>query len=1169
KEGQKATGGKRVVQQEANVDVIKTEDVLKQLQRDQTMLEEEMMRALMIRDGEIPLDAEPLTFKTQIEQPSGAKPVQQGMFAPGEAPVVFPQKGKPGGTAETLSTPQFTSEADRLRWEREQRIAAGQQEMGTLEPAPQPAESVPNEGRFYHGTGSDFDAVSPDKFDPNGLYGPGYYLTDNADVAGSYAEKGQTVAQQQALQAKADAIRAKGHPNAEYLAKTVESQIQPASPNVRAVGVPEGLRLLDVEGKLQDEQLSALADAISQYTGKPERSGITGYADLQDFANKLRSAGGIRANAFYDNLSALAGRNQAAEILRSAGYDGIRYPGGKIMPIRDAAGNSVEHTAVVIFPESAYKVKNAVSGRPEGRGALPVRPGDPGGPNAPIYPGAAPWDSPNAVQVPDAAIAESVSGARLPGETEAAYRQAIEDARLAREEAEQGATIPPEKLPVDAGAADILTANDIDQLWLASEQQGVQAPVGLKPGMSAPDWVMDRRRRARAAINTPRATGGAGGPGQGVGVSQLPGGSAAYLKHLQRQQQVAGSVDKGGVTKRAQGFLSDVKRKLVDSTAPIEDILVSAQKEGKYIITPAAHITPQIDRAIRARELAGQFLKDNGLVDVIKQAPDINALDQYLIAKHAPEVAAEGFETGRNVVADARLVQDLAPIYEPFAQRVTQYGQSLLDYVVETGLIGTKSAAALKAKYPRYVPLNRIFNELERGIVPEGVGKGVASLARQTIVQKLKGSKRAIRNPTESLLTKTLDAFSQGERNLAGQMLASYKDLPGNPFQLRELAKGESAVHTVSYLDDGVKRTFETTPEVAQAAKFLDKRQLELIGQIFALPVRLARVGITGLNIPFITTNVAKDQITGIINSNRALQTSLANPPVFLKSLWAAIGHGAAYDDWIRSAGGGTSFDISRSAPNVTIAQIRAGKSVGSQIAYTVTHPAQLLRTVEDIVKRGEEFTRLMQFYGTEGALLKEGRTMRDANILAGNASRKNTVDFLRSGDWGKVINSALLYVNAGVQGSRTLMRNLSTRPVQTTAKIVLTVFTPLAAVTAWNLSDPERKAAYDDIRDYEKENNLVIIPPNPTRDANGKWNVIKIPFSQEIAQLTIPVRKGIEALQGYDAPDFGDFASAILGAATSLNTQSPNALVGQFTPQAVKPPLESILNKNLFTGSN
>ncbi len=684
--------------------------------------------------------------------------------------------------------------------------------------------------------------------------------------------------------------------------------------------------------------------------------------------------------------------------------------------------------------------------------------------------------------------------------------------------------------------------------------------------------TLDNKQLANLFDATLKSVGKKGKFGLGLGTENVHEGFSPTQQYINEQvaaQKASAKGESSGLLENIKSKLMDAKTNLYNSTAPIEDVLAQAQKKGKYQVLTSNNIQDQIDRAIRSPELSTQFMKDNGLIDAIQQAPDEKALNQYLIAKHATDVGELGIQTGRNAAKDKQLLTDLAPQYEPIAQKVVQYGQKLLDYATESGLVSKETATMLKQKYPNYVPLNRIFSELEQGSV-QGTGRGVASLSKQTVVQRLKGSQRDIQNPLESLLLKTTDAFAQGERNQAGRMLASYKDLPGNPFQLKELKTGESATHTVSYLENGVKKTFETTPEIASAAKFLDKRQLGFIGNLFALPVRLARIGITGINLPFVASNIAKDQVSAFINSDKALQTSIANPPVFLKAAWNAIGHGKEYDNWIRSGGGGTSFDISRNALNKTVAQIRAGRSVGSNVAYTVTHSAALLRAVENIVNRGEETTRLQQYIGTKKSLLAEGRTPKDAEILAARASRENTVNFARSGDWGKALNSVFLYLNAGLRGSGLLLRNLKNRPVQTSAKIALSVLTPVATVTAWNLSDPRRKAAYDDIQDFEKDNNLVIIPPNPVKDPKtGKWNVIKVPFSQEIANLTVPMRKSIEGLNGYDGAGFGDFAKAILGSTTSLNVNNVNQLEGQFIPQAVKPGLEATLNKNLFTGQD
>jgi hypothetical protein len=380
---------------------------------------------------------------------------------------------------------------------------------------------------------------------------------------------------------------------------------------------------------------------------------------------------------------------------------------------------------------------------------------------------------------------------------------------------------------------------------------------------------------------------------------------------------------------RAGSFLKNAKTKLVDFAAPIEDVLADTLKRTKVVLKPSEHITNQIDRVLRAPTIAGQFVRDGGLEKVLKGAPDLDALDQYLIARHARTVSANGVKTGRDLERDAKLIEALAPDYEQLAKTVTEYSQRLLDYSVDSGLISKDLAAKLKEAYPDYVPLNRIFEDGE--LIDHGFtgGKAVASLSKQTVVQKLSGSEREIASPLESLIAKTNDAFRQGEKNKAARTLASYKDLPGNPFQLRELHAGESAPHTISYLDDGAKRSFATTKEVADAAKALNVQQLNILGKILALPVRVAKLGITGINIPFVASNIAKDQVTGFINSNKAVQTSIANPLNFVRALFSAVKHDDLYQELVREGAGGTSFDIARDQIPATIDRIRASRSIG------------------------------------------------------------------------------------------------------------------------------------------------------------------------------------------------------------------------------------------------
>ncbi len=384
------------------------------------------------------------------------------------------------------------------------------------------------------------------------------------------------------------------------------------------------------------------------------------------------------------------------------------------------------------------------------------------------------------------------------------------------------------------------------------------------------------------------------------------------------------------------------------------------------------------------------------------------------------------------------------------------------------------------------------------------------------------------------------------------------------------LKQGQAAPDkaTISFFDNGVKNIYETTKDVAEAAQALNVQQMNIFGKIMSYPVRAARVGITGMNPAFIAANAVKDQLTAFVNGNFGLRGSMANPNNFLKSLMTVLKHDDLYEEVVRAGGGGTSFDMSRRAVEQTLGRIRAGQDLKSKIIYTVKHPSELIRAVEDIVSRGEELTRVQQYRATKEGLLAKGFDEKNARIGAARAARENTVNFARRGEWGTVLNSAFLYLNAGIQGSRTLLRNLSTKPAATATKIALGALFPVATVTAWNLSDPKRKRAYNSINEYEKEGNIIIVPPNPTKDKQGRWNVIKIPLAQGISNLTGLVRRPLEAMSGLKPLEFNDASRALIGAVSPVDP-SLTGVVSAALPQAVKPVAQGFSNFDFFTGNN
>lgn len=643
-----------------------------------------------------------------------------------------------------------------------------------------------------------------------------------------------------------------------------------------------------------------------------------------------------------------------------------------------------------------------------------------------------------------------------------------------------------------------------------------------------------------------------------------------YVKEMVKKREAARVAERGSFVERGKRAIAEIKKGFVDSTAPIEDTLTRLEKEKQFNVLPRHDIRLQIDRVLRSPTVADTFVKDNGLEDIIQNIDDPDTFEQFLIARHSDDLAMRGIETGRDIEKDRALIEVLAPKYEESAKVVNAYSQKLLDYSVDKGLIPSELAAKLKKEYPNYVPMQRVFDELEQAGVSS---KQMASLSKQSVIQRIFGSKREVESPLGSLLVKTKDAIAQGERNEAARMLAGYRNLPD--FPVRELKEGEKvgAQTTFSYLDNGVKRTFVTTPEIAAAAKSLNKEELSILDRAMRVPIRIFKAGTTGINPSFILANLAKDQAQALITSAHGTRTS--NPMNMLRAIFSAVKHDDLYDQVVRDVGMSTSFDVFRAQPTLDVARIRSGRSLPSKIAYTVKHPGELLRAVEDIMGRTEELTRIQQYKGTYDALIKQGRTIEDARLLAAKAARENTANFARGGDFSKVINAVLPYFSAGVQGTRATLRAFQHNPVSTGFKVGASLLLPTAAAVVWNLNDDERRKVYEDISESDKEGNIIIIPPNPTKDAEGRWNIIKLPLPSGLNSLTIPIRKGLEQAYGLDPIKFTDIAQSAFGFLSPINADLREgkegfvrSLASNLTPQQVKPTLEGYTNTRFFSGT-
>lgn len=636
-----------------------------------------------------------------------------------------------------------------------------------------------------------------------------------------------------------------------------------------------------------------------------------------------------------------------------------------------------------------------------------------------------------------------------------------------------------------------------------------------------------------------------------------------YVNDLVKEQKLARKGEQPTLRERWQDFKADMREKFVDRFAPIEDRIKNKSEQ--------LEMRNALDRTLRADGISEAFIRDNNfdkLITGFKNKKELQTFDQALTAKHALELEANGIETGRNLAKDKALVKATSKRFAKEFKQVREYSDKVLQQTVDYGLISQDTANYLRKKYPDYVPFDRIFSDKELATqMKHGVGVGEASLSTQDIIQRIEGSSRSIDSPLNALITKTQDMIQQGERNKTAELLASYAKDPKNPFQLRELKPDEVADGrpTISYLDNGTKRTFLAAPEVARAAKNMNREQMGIILRALAAPARLLRMGATTVNAGFTMANVVKDFVGATINSKGGFNSM--NPKSIVSALGAAFHHnGDLYAEMQREGVLGNIYELTRNASDLNLNEIRSHKNILTRSLHNAKSP---LKTLENTIGRSEDFGRALQYVANKKYAKRKGMSESEAIKFAADQARWNSTNFLRSGTYGKAINAIVPYSNANIQGQRITLRRMKENPARYTGKIALGIVAPTVAAMALSYSNDENKKIMENLPDYVKENNVVVIGPGAKYNKEqNKWEgvyLVPVPpqFSPLHRQLHNMVRSAMTGQQFDTGKAVGDAVEQV----TTVNPMEIRRTGAQYVPQAVKPFVETWANKNLYTG--
>lgn len=388
--------------------------------------------------------------------------------------------------------------------------------------------------------------------------------------------------------------------------------------------------------------------------------------------------------------------------------------------------------------------------------------------------------------------------------------------------------------------------------------------------------------------------------------------------------------------------------------------------------------------------------------------------------------------------------------------------------------------------------------------------------------------------------------------------------------ELTDLArsKGDTAATnkaTIKTFTKGVKEVWEDEPRIVDAINKVGRVELNAYIRAAQFPSKVIQRTATALNPVFTASNLVRDQVSSAINSKDIKATH--NPISFMMGLKEAVlkptgkavlrGVGARkkaeksfnpskeYEKFLSRVAGSTRTDITREMKNTT----RRSRELLGLKGDT------FLRKAENINSATENLTRFQNYYGTYKKDIRKGLDSEVAEKNALQAARENSVDFERSGDLAPYLKIFNPFANANIQGSRSLARAFTERPIGTSLKVAATIMAPIAASTYYNLSDPNRALIYGQLSDSDRDQNLIFITEE------GK--VLKVPLPPGVREMGAPVRGLIEAEygEGYDPQSFLQTAASLF-----IDPYNPTSLGwGEAVPQFARPGVEANNNFSFF----
>ena len=587
--------------------------------------------------------------------------------------------------------------------------------------------------------------------------------------------------------------------------------------------------------------------------------------------------------------------------------------------------------------------------------------------------------------------------------------------------------------------------------------------------------------------------------------------------------------------------------------------------------------------------------------------------DAYVKDVMQKEFGLQWDNTAGDWVGGNALARDMLDVAADF----DAINQASLEDELKYGLISQKEFDELTDKFKYYVPMR---GRAENPETPLSLKEEVdQNIGRRTSVNNLstKGKEgQRIRgrtgtqafDPLANAYAARQSTIVRGIKNQQfGQRLFNLIKNNPNPDYWEILEVGESIPDgqtAIGYKQDGVQRNmiiYDT--RLRDALLGMDAQSGNAILQVFRGLNRFLSAVNTSYNPEFVISNFTRDLQTALANiigeesmkGGKAVDIKGLKKAI-IKDTLPSVGQvlnglrdngkldketQEAWDTYLES-GAKTDFFYARS-PAETAKDIAA---MDEMVTGTFTGSAKqsfdaFTGLVGDLNGAVENGVRFAVFKQARKSLMDANVPVEEANARAATLAKNLTVNFNRKGNMGEGLNAAYLFFNASVQGTANFARGLSSPK-----KLgMVTSMTGIGALITYlnemysEEEDESGRSYYDNIPDYEKERNIILMKDvfEPVAEFLGlpfdktaeRYYKIPLPYGYNVFHLLGVNLAEMDLGQKSQQQAVADLTSAAIGSFSPLGfANSDDATLMLYKgamPQAGKPFLETFVNENYF----